>query len=91
MKAQNQLKVTSPKLEKDSRNELRRRNLFFSLQRTLQTRCPGKGKAYLIEVIFDADNNGDSEHDEKVQGTLASLSNGSRNHLFILQGILEGQ
>lgn len=42
-------------------------------------------------MISDVDSDGDSEHDDETHGTIASLFNGSRDHLLMLKGIVKGQ
>lgn len=42
-------------------------------------------------MISDVDSDEDNEYDDGTRGTFASLSGGSRDHLFMLNGIVKGQ
>lgn len=58
----NQQKNISPKINEESRNELRRKKLCFSCKEPWEPghHCLGIGKVHLIEVMFD-----DEEHEEQ--------------------------
>ncbi|KAH9307382.1 hypothetical protein KI387_035293, partial [Taxus chinensis] len=92
------------RLEKEAKNELRRKNLCFSCKDpwTLGHRFLGKGKVHYIEVISDCDD--DDIVDEakqndvmveegikKLKGTLTTLSGAPRYNPFCVRGDLHGQ
>lgn len=87
-----------PKMDRESRNELRRKKLCFSCKEPWEPghRCLGKGKAHLTEVFSDGEDEqmqdtGDEDTLASANITIASLSGVPWYYPFRLKGTLRGQ